>query len=74
MHRIMIPLTVTRNVLCCTLFTITGEVTSSVDAGAVIGGTVAGVIALMALIIPFLGCLIYNKKRKRRLHMLCVVM
>ena len=32
-----------------------------------------GVIALMALAIPLLGCLIYNEKRKRRLHIRYVV-
>ena len=33
----------------------------------------AGVIALMALISLLLGCLIYNKKKKRRLHIRYVV-
>ena len=48
--------------------------TSSVDAGAVIGGTVACSIALMAWVSLLLGCLIYNKKRKRRrLHIRYVV-
>ena len=45
------------------LFTITGEATSS---GAVVGGTVLGAIALTALVILLLGCLIYYKKRKSR--------
>ena len=48
------------------LFTITGEATSSVDTGAVIGGTVLGAIALMSLVILLLGCLICYKKRKSR--------
>ena len=48
--------------------------TSSVGAGAVIGGTVACSIALMAWVSLLLGCLIYNKKRKRRrLHIRYVV-
>ena len=48
------------------LFTITVEATSS---GAVISGTVLGVIALMSLVILLLGCLIYYQKRKsRKLH------
>ena len=48
-----------------TILIITCEANSSVDTGAVIGGTVAGSIALMTLVIPLLGCLIYNKKRRR---------
>ena len=48
---------------------VTGEATPSTDTGAVIGGTILGAIALMALVIPLLGCLIYCKKRKsRKLH------
>ena len=57
-----------------TILVVTGEATSSVATGAVIGGTVSGSIALMALVCLLLGCLIYNKKRKRRrLHMRYVV-
>ena len=45
------------------LFTIlaTGELTSPVDTGAVIGGTIPGFIALMALVI-----FLFYKIRKRR--------
>ena len=38
---------------------ITGEATSSVDTGTVIGGTILGIIAFTTLVTPFLGCLIY---------------
>ena len=41
------------------------EATSSINTGAVIGGTTAGVITLMVmLVILLLGFLIYNKRRK----------
>ena len=44
-----------------------GVATSSqVDVGAVIGGTILGFLALIALFIPLLGCLIYCKKKKTR--------
>ena len=69
----MIPLSCDKEHSVPTILFITGEATSSVDAGAVVGGTVAGVIALIVLVIPLLGCLIYNKKRKRRLHIRYVV-
>ena len=39
---------------------------TSIDTGAVVGGTILGVIALMVLVIPLLGCLIYCKRRKGR--------
>ena len=42
------------------------EPTSSTDTEAVIGGTILGVIALMVLVIPLLGYLIYYKRRKGR--------
>ena len=40
--------------------------TFQVDVGNVIGGTIVGVLALIALAIPLLGCLIYCKKKKTR--------
>ena len=42
------------------------EATSSTDTEAIIGGTILGVIALMVLVIPLLGYLIYYKRRKGR--------
>ena len=41
------------------------EATSSTDTGAVIGGTLLGVLALVVLVTA-LGCLIYYKRRKGR--------
>ena len=38
------------------------------NTGAVIGGTTAGVITLMMLVILLLGCLVYNKRRKEMEH------
>ena len=40
------------------------EATSSINIGAVIGGTTAGVITLVMLVTLLLGLLIYNKRRK----------
>ena len=42
------------------------EATSSTDTGAVIGGTLLGVLALVLLVTAPLGCLIYYKRRKGR--------
>ena len=42
------------------------EATSSTDTGAVIGGTLLGVLALVVLVTALLGCLIYYKRRKGR--------
>jgi len=39
---------------------------SSMGVGAVIAGTILGALALMVLAISLLGCLIYNKRRKKR--------
>ena len=40
--------------------------TSSINTGAVIGGTTAGVITLMVmLVILLLGCLVYRRRRKK---------
>jgi len=39
---------------------------SQVNVDAVIGGTIVGVIALIVLVIPLLGCLIYCKTSKTR--------
>ena len=36
----------------------------TINTGAVIGGTIAGIIVLMALVIPLLGCFIYRKRKK----------
>ena len=44
-----------------------GVATSSqVNVETVIGGIILGVIALIVLVIPLLGCLIYCKTRKTR--------
>ena len=42
------------------------EAKSSMGVGAVIAGTILGALALMVLAISLLGCLIYNKRRKKR--------
>lgn len=42
------------------------EAISSMGVGAVIAGTILGALALMVLAISLLGCLIYNKRRKKR--------
>ena len=42
------------------------EATSSTDTGAVICGTLLGVLALVVLVTALLGCLIYYKRRKGR--------
>ena len=70
LYRVLIHHTKTIDILCHTRFTTTGEGTSSqINTGAVIGGTVLGAIALMALVILLLGGLIYYKKKKsRKLH------
>ena len=39
---------------------------SQVNVDAVIGGTIVGVLVLIVLVIPLLGCLIYCKKKKTR--------
>ena len=46
------------------LFTTTGEPNSSVNTGAVIGGTILGFIALMALVI----FLLYKKTKRRKFY------
>ena len=46
--------------------TSSSEATSSTDTGAVIGGTLLGVLALVVLVTALLGCLIYYKRRKGR--------
>ena len=40
------------------------EATFSINTGAIIGGTTAGVITLVMLVILLLGFLIYNKRSK----------
>ena len=40
------------------------EAVPSINTGAVIGGTTAGVTVLVMLVILLLCCLVYNKRRK----------